>query len=519
LKNKTNHQNKNIRLIFTALAVGFLFTGCMHNSVDFQPDVPPAAQPTNTPTIFPTTIVPPTGEPTLPPPQISVGNTRTATPGATPFETPTNQPPVEHQPDASYRIAAVFDYAAKHLRVNEHIEISHYPKDQEQLVLLNEAGLRDQVFNLTSLTVNDQPPADILQENGTITFKLFQFLIDPIRVKIEYELALPPGPAKLGYTNNQVNFGDWYLAVPPYQTGEGWIVHPPSLVGEHMLLLPAAFQVRLEIINSPTPLILAASGAYESTSPNHYEFSINKARSFAWSVSAEYATATRQVGTMTLIAYYLPGYQSAAQAVLEATANAVSLYTNQIGSLDLSTLSMVQGEFLDGMEYSGLYFLGQEYYQEYNGSPASYLVPIAVHETAHQWFYSVVGNDQAMEPWLDESICTYLELLYFENYLPDLVPWWWQFRVMRFNPVGWVNSTIYQHSTFRSYVDAVYLRGALWMDHFRTVIGDKLFFYGLQNYFQQYQNQITTREDFFGVYQDLGISHIDELVEDYFSLP
>lgn len=29
---------------------------------------------------------------------------------------------------------------------------------------------------------------------------------------------------------------------------------------------------------------------------------------------------------------------------------------------------------------------------------------VAAHETAHQWFYSLVGNDQARDPWLDEAL-------------------------------------------------------------------------------------------------------------------
>jgi len=31
------------------------------------------------------------------------------------------------------------------------------------------------------------------------------------------------------------------------------------------------------------------------------------------------------------------------------------------------------------------------------------------HETAHQWFYSLVGNDQARDPWLDEGLATWTE--------------------------------------------------------------------------------------------------------------
>jgi hypothetical protein len=34
-----------------------------------------------------------------------------------------------------------------------------------------------------------------------------------------------------------------------------------------------------------------------------------------------------------------------------------------------------------------------------------------VHELAHQWFYSLVGNDQARDPWLDESLASYAEFV------------------------------------------------------------------------------------------------------------
>lgn len=33
------------------------------------------------------------------------------------------------------------------------------------------------------------------------------------------------------------------------------------------------------------------------------------------------------------------------------------------------------------------------------------------HEAAHQWFYGLVGDDQARHPWLDEAFATYAEAL------------------------------------------------------------------------------------------------------------
>jgi hypothetical protein len=36
---------------------------------------------------------------------------------------------------------------------------------------------------------------------------------------------------------------------------------------------------------------------------------------------------------------------------------------------------------------------------------------VAVHETAHQWFYAMVGDSQALHPWLDEAFANYAEEL------------------------------------------------------------------------------------------------------------
>jgi hypothetical protein len=36
---------------------------------------------------------------------------------------------------------------------------------------------------------------------------------------------------------------------------------------------------------------------------------------------------------------------------------------------------------------------------------------VVVHETAHQWFYAMVGDSQALHPWLDEAFATYAQHL------------------------------------------------------------------------------------------------------------
>jgi hypothetical protein len=103
----------------------------------------------------------------------------------------------------------------------------------------------------------------------------------------------------------------------------------------------------------------------------------------------------------------------------------------------------------DGQEYDGLVFLATKFYNEYNGSARSNLIAIGVHEIAHQWWFGLVGSDQALEPWLDEALCVYSEALFYQYIYPNSVYWWWNFRVNYFGPSGWVDTNVYESGSFR----------------------------------------------------------------------
>ena len=54
-----------------------------------------------------------------------------------------------------------------------------------------------------------------------------------------------------------------------------------------------------------------------------------------------------------------------------------------------------------GLEYPGALQFGD--------LPADALPELVAHELAHQWFYQLVGNNQARDPWLDEGFATYAQ--------------------------------------------------------------------------------------------------------------
>jgi len=203
---------------------------------------------------------------------------------------------------------------------------------------------------------------------------------------------------------------------------------------------------------------VAASSLAEQNE-NTYNFTMPAARTFAISVSPYYQTVVREVDGIKITAYAFEGYADQNSAVLQNASEALALYTEKFGQLPIKSVSIVQADFLDGMEYDGLYFLSKGFYDLYDGTVKGYLTLIAVHEMAHQWWFSVVGSDQAMEPWLDEALATFAELQYIERYLPDLEEWWWFYRVNVYEPEGPINRPIYDYRGYTAYRNAVYLNG------------------------------------------------------------
>jgi hypothetical protein len=315
-----------------------------------------------------------------------------------------------------------------------------------------------------------------------------------------------------------VNLGDWYPFVPAYRAGQGWLAHEAAEVGEHLVYEAADYRVGIRL-PADSGLRLVASGAAEADGA-WQRFRLVNGRSFAWSVSPDYRLFSRQVGTVTVTVAVFPEHITGGLDVLRTTAEALALYSELFSPYPHSTLVVVEADGNnDGMEYEGLFFIGAGVFAGWPPDVEGYLIPIAAHETAHQWWYGRVGNDPALEPWLDESLATYSELLYYEAAHPELVEWWWAFRVDRWQPAGWVDGTIYEQWGFRPYVDAVYLRGARWLEGVRQVLGEERFLAFLAEYARVYDGRLATGEEFWGLLEAYGAAEVGEMREGYFRLP
>jgi aminopeptidase N len=456
----------------------------------------------------------------------------TATPADSPTPTvvpltPTPAPPAR----AQYTLDATINYFSKSVTVNETIV---YPNRTGQaltdLVLAVEPNLWYGGFVLQSAAVDGQPPASFAIDGQKLTITLQHPIQDgaTVTLSLAYTLILPRSeaytdpndvrPQIYGFTDRQVNLVDWYPFVVPYVPGSGWLLHNPWFYGEHLVYDPADFDVTLHFVD-PTVIPVIASSGEQIPSEDSFHYGLENGRTFALSMSSQFEVQSTMVGDVTVYSYYFPFYKRSGQGVLETTARALEIYSEKFGPYQHKTLSAVQGDFNDGMEYSGLYFLSRDFYNFYDGSPKNYLTIIAAHETSHQWWFDAIANDQALEPWLDESLATYSEHVFFENAFPDEVPWWWDFRVDFYTPTGYVDTPIYDAGGYRPYLNAVYLSGARFHEDIRTRIGDQDFFAFLRDLYKRKAGGRVSADEYFAILREHSSVNISDIIATYFQSP
>ncbi len=417
----------------------------------------------------------------------------------------------------SYNLAVIFDYLAQSAQINETINfMNNTSNNLDELILACDSLRYPGAFQLQEVLVN-QTSADNVQVNDYfISIPLISSL-DPgasLEIQINYILAVPPLPAPaddqkpgiFGYSSVQTNFVDWYPFIPPISENGNWILHEPGYYGEYLVYDLANFDVSIEIINNPSNTLIAASTIPVQQDETHYTFTSTNARNFVWTIGPSYVTDSIEHNGITISSYSFPFHQFANSFLMAETAKAIDLYSRLYSSpYPRENLTIVEGDFLDGMEYDGLFFLGRGFYNLFDNTPQNYLTFIAVHETAHQWWYTSIANDQAIEPWLDEALCTYSEVLFYEEYYPELVDWWWEYRVNYYQPSGYIDEPIYEYQGFIPYRNATYLNGAKFLQYLRNQLGDQTFFAFLHEYASMEKDKISSEAIFFNVLSKYSI--------------
>lgn len=340
------------------------------------------------------------------------------------------------------------------------------------------------------------------EDENILTVELDQpvYPQDRVELEIAYTLQLALVNHRTGVAEHAVNLGNFYPVLCHY-TGAGFVQTPYYSCGDPFVSDCANYEVELSL---PAAYKVASSGALAESSEkgglSTLRYKLENARDFALVLSKEFTVTSRNVGGVQVNYYY---YDNAApDEALGAAADSVAYFSETFGSYAYPALSVVQtGLCAGGMEYPALTMISDEA----AGADCAYTV---VHETAHQWWYAMVGSDQINASWQDEGLAEYSALMFFEN-APS-------YGVTRTGMVGAATKayrafySVYSQifgeadtsmnrplSAFLSeyeYTNVAYNKGLLLFDTVRQSCGDAKFNTALKDYFKTYCFRVAPAE-------------------------
>ena len=217
-----------------------------------------------------------------------------------------------------------------------------------------------------------------------------------VTVHMTWRLRVPNATRdRISVAHRVLRLGSFYPLLA-WDDRRGWVTDSPTrLLAETSTSPTADYGVRIDV---PHGMQAVASGTKVAAN----EWQARAVRDVAVAVGRfRFATRVVRLPQPVLVRVAAAGAQVDSQSIVRWGIAALRHYSQAYGGYRWSTFTLVglPDLFDEGIEYPTLVFVG-------HGDIEKYVVH---HETAHQWFYSLVGNDQARDPWLDEALATWAQ--------------------------------------------------------------------------------------------------------------
>jgi len=308
----------------------------------------------------------------------------------------------------------------------------------------------------------------------------------------------------LAMAQGVLSLGDWHPMVAVYDD-EGWnLGYPEGTVGEIVFSESAFYTVRITIPQGLGRHVVAtgvqAQRIANDDGTETLVYHSGPVRDFHIVISDRYEASSAKARQTKVSSYYWPEHESCGTLALDSATRALNLYSDLFGPYPFVELDLAEADLWPwAIEWPGLILVGAPLYSDPDEQCGEWHV---VHEVAHQWWYSVVGNDQVDDPWLDEALANYSTVLYYEmlhdpktaeSTIQHHIHQRYENYLLAYGD-GMVGGPT-SHYTRASYYPLVYAKGALFFDALRTEMGDEAFFRGLRTYYEDDKYLVATLED------------------------
>jgi hypothetical protein len=258
---------------------------------------------------------------------------------------------------------------------------------------------------------------------------------------------------------------------------------------------PSSPLVRVRIATD-APMVLASPAAVAEPAARGWSFEARDVRDVSLVLAPDFEIATADAGGIAIRAFTRPGGLDGDRLVGEA-ANALTEMANRLDvAYPWPAFTIVETSGGIGMESPGLIWIPS--------SAASANIPYLIHhETAHQWFYGLVGNDQQAEPFADEAPADHLARSVLGQLRGSRCD-----RAPLDRPItGYTQSCYYE---------VVYIQGANLLDDLRETMGTDRFWSALGDYIDSNRAGVSGTEELLGALQAASPNDIEPVLRERF---
>ena len=324
-----------------------------------------------------------------------------------------------------------------------------------------------------------------------------------IAISIDFSLLLPNINHRFGYGDNTVNFGNFYPIACVYEEG-GFVQDLYSSNGDPFYSQCARYDVEVKYDKD---FILASTGKqYFDAEENNLKItkiSAENVRDFCFVLSDKFSVIEGNAGK-TKVKYFYYGDKDPDNS-LKTAIKSLNTFSDSYGIYPYEQYSVVECNFVyGGMEFPQLVMISDDL-----SSKEDYQYVI-IHESAHQWWYGVVGNNQYENAWIDEGLAEYSTAIFYDKNLEYGVKYKNMIRAAQRNYDIFVqifgdiykeldtsmNRRLCDFKTEPEYVNCTYTKGMLMFNQIREEVGEKKLEKALRKLFDEKKYKNTSYVEF-----------------------
>lgn len=324
---------------------------------------------------------------------------------------------------------------------------------------------------------------------------------EKVDVYVEFKVILPNVKHRMGYANNTVNLTGFYPVACVYENGKFYeSVYYPA--GDPFYTETSDYRVSLTV---PSEYTVASSLFPKFTEwsggNTKYTFERNRVRDIAFILSKKFNVIEKPCGDTSVKYYYFADKNP--EKTLQTACSALAFFSDKYAEYPYSEYVVAEGDFLyGGMEYPCLSLISCDVSDGYR----DYVVS---HETAHQWFYGLLGVNQNEIGYLDEGLTELSTALFLSEYNSTPIDKYLSEAVSSYllirEALAYAGNTLppvmernlKDFSSEAEYVMIAYNRSEIMFNEIRKTLGDAKFYKFIKNFIKDHVYKNVNSIDFY----------------------